>query len=145
MNKNIKNLVFTAFIAGLGLANTGCVATRCYGTYPAAHYEAACITPPVVETIYEPVYVETPVVHTVHTPPRPPKPRMTVRPEPPRKPAPRPQAAARQSKPLQKAPARTQAKARTKAQTKTPTKHPRQQAKPAPAPRKPAARTGRKG
>ena len=34
MNKNIMKLVLPAIIAGIGLTNTGCVATRCYETYP---------------------------------------------------------------------------------------------------------------
>ena len=66
MNKNIIKLVFPAIIVGIGLTNTGCVATRCYETYPATRLETTYVTTPVVET----VYVEHPVHLTIHTPPR---------------------------------------------------------------------------
>ena len=84
MNKNIIKLVLPAIIAGIGLTNTGCVATCCYETYPATRLETTYVTTPVVET----VYVERPVVRTVHTPPPPPRMRHIA---PPRKPAPHPQ------------------------------------------------------
>ena len=83
MNRNIMKLVLPAIIAGIGLTNTGCVATRCYETYPATRLETTYVTTPVVET----VYVEHPVRQVIHTPP-PPRPHIA----PPRKPAPRPQA-----------------------------------------------------
>ena len=85
MNKNITKLILPAIIVGIGLTNTGCVATRCYRTYPETRLETTYVTRPVVET----VYVEHPIHQTVHTPPTPPhKPHVA----PPRKPAPRPQA-----------------------------------------------------
>ena len=64
MNKNINimKLVLPAIIAGIGLTNTGCVATRCYETRPVTRMEVTYVTPP---------------KHHV---------------APPRKPAPRPQA-----------------------------------------------------
>ena len=89
MNKNIMKLVLPAIIAGIGLANTGCVATHCYETYPATRLETTYVTTPVVET----VYVEHPVHRVIHTPP-PPRPHIA----PPHKPAPRPRA-----KPMAKA------------------------------------------
>ena len=115
MNKNIMKLVLPAIIAGIGLTNTGCVATCCYETYPATRLETTYVTTPVIETIY----VEQPVVRTIHTPPPPPKRHIA----PLRKPAPRPQV-----KPMAKAkPAR-----------------PRQQAKAAPR-QKPTAKPRKRG
>ena len=77
MNKNIMKLVLPAIIAGIGLTNTGCVATRCYETYPETRLETTYVTTPVVET----VYVEHPVVRTIHTPPPPqPKPMAKAKP-----------------------------------------------------------------
>ena len=101
MNKNIIKLVLPAIIAGIGLTNTGCVATRCYETYPATRIETTYVTTPVVET----VYVEHPVVRTIHTPPLP-KHHIA----PPRKPAPRPKA-----KPMAKAKPAPKAKTVAKA------------------------------
>lgn len=46
MNKNIMKLALPVIIAGIGLANTGCVATRCYETYPATRLETTYVTPP---------------------------------------------------------------------------------------------------
>lgn len=94
MNKNIMKLVLPAIIAGIGLTNTGCVATRCYETYPTTRLETAYVTTPVVETTYvttpvvETVYVEHPVVRTIHTPPKP-LPRPQARPVAKAKPAPK--------------------------------------------------------
>ena len=77
MNKNIMKLVLPAIIAGIGLTNTGCVATRCYETYPETRLETTYVTTPVIET----VYVEHPVVRTIHTPPPPqPKPMAKAKP-----------------------------------------------------------------
>ena len=77
MNKNIMKLVLPAIIAGIGLTNTGCVATRCYETYPETRLATTYVTTPVVET----VYVEHPVVRTIHTPPPPqPKPMAKAKP-----------------------------------------------------------------
>ena len=116
MNKNIMKLVLPAIIAGIGLTNTGCVATRCYETYPATRLETTYVTTPVVET----VYVEHPVRQVIHTPPPPPpKPHIA----PPRKPAPRPQA-----RPVAKAKPAPRAKPMAKAKTA----QPRQQVKAAP-------------
>ena len=58
-------LVLPAIIAGIGLTNTGCVATRCYRTYPETRLETTYVTKP-------------PPPHKPHV-------------APPRKPAPRPQ------------------------------------------------------
>ena len=113
MNKNIIKLVLPAIIAGIGLTNTGCVATCCYETYPATRLETTYVTTPVVETIY----VEQPVVRTIHTPPPPPPPPRIA---PPRKPAPRPQV-----KPMAKAKPTPKAKPIAKAK-------PMAKAKPAP-------------
>ena len=85
MNKNIMKLVLPAIIAGIGLTNTGCVATRCYETYPETRLETTYVTTPVVETTYvttpviETIYVEHPVVRTIHTPPPPPPKRLWPR------------------------------------------------------------------
>ena len=114
MNKNIMKLVLPAIIAGIGLTNTGCVATHCYEAYPVTRLETTYVTTPVIET----VYVEHPVHRTIHTPP-----------PPPRKPAPRPQA-----KPIAKAKPVLRAKLMAKAKPAHKAKpvQPRQQAKAAP-------------
>ena len=134
MNKNIMKLVLPAIIAGIGLTNTGCVATRCYETYPATRIETTYVTTPVVET----VYVEHPVVRTIHTPP-PPPPRPNV--APPRKPAPQPQV-----KPMAKAKPMPKAKtvAKAKPAPKAKPAQPRQQAKATPR-QKPTARPKKRG
>ena len=125
MNKNIMKLVLPAIIAGIGLTNTGCVATRCYETYPETRLETTYVTTPVVET----VYVEHPVVRTIHTPPSPPPKRHVA---PPRKPAPRPQAKPMaKAKPVAKAKSVAKAKATPKANA-TPKARTVAQAKPTP-------------
>ena len=146
MNKNIMKLVLPAIIAGIGLTNTGCVATRCYETYPATRMETTYVTTPVVET----VSVEHPILRAIHTPPLPP-PRHHI--APPRKPAPRPQvkpmAKAKpvpKTKPLPKA--KTVSKARTTAKAKPAPKtkpaQPRQQAKTTPR-QKPTTKPRKRG
>ena len=91
MNKIIVKLAFPAIAAGMGLATTGCVATRCYEGYPATTVETTYVTP-AVETVYveRPVYRPAVPPRWHHTPP----PRHHAK---PRKPAPRPHA-----KPAQK-------------------------------------------
>ena len=127
MNKNIMKLVLPAIIAGIGLTNTGCVATRCYEAYPVTRLETTYVTTPVIETVSAGHLVH----RTIHTPPPPPKPHIA----PPRKPAPRPQA-----KPMAKAKPKPNTKPMAKAKTVATAKpaqkakpvQPRQQAKAAP-------------
>ena len=140
MNKNIMKLVLPAIITGIGLTNTGCVATRCYETYPVTRLETTYVTTPVVET----VSVGHPVHRTIHTPP-PPPPRPHI--APPHKPAPRPQAKTMpKAKPTHAAKHMTKAKPEPKAKPMAKAKpaQPRQQAKAAPR-QKPTAKPRKRG